>query len=106
MNFRLPNHPQRGRLGTADLVRDFTRISHRSGVAGRVGRALLGCGWRLFRGREQGKTKSQFGSLQRRIERLLMQQQQANRAPAAHENLGPACAPSVARYASCLCWRV
>jgi transposase len=57
----------------AHLVRDFTRISHRSGVAGRVGRALLGCGWRLFRGREQGKTKSEFEPLQRRIERLLMQ---------------------------------
>ena len=42
-------------------VRHFTRISHRSGVAGRVGRALLGCGWRLFRGREQGKTKSEVG---------------------------------------------
>ena len=55
------------------LVRDFTRISHRAGCAGRIGSALLACGWLLFRWREKAKSKAGFDPLQRRIRRLLLQ---------------------------------
>lgn len=57
----------------AHLLRDFRRISQRSGQAGRIGHGLLGAGYVLFRWRTQGKTAAQFDPLCRRIKRLLAQ---------------------------------
>lgn len=56
----------------AHLLRDFTRISQRAGVAGKIGHGLLGAGLVLFRWRRQGKTTAQFDPLRRRIKRLLL----------------------------------
>ena len=55
------------------LLRDFTRISQRAGLAGQIGRGLLGAGYVLFRWRAQGKTAAQFDPLCRRVRRLLHQ---------------------------------
>ena len=57
----------------AHLVRDFRRISQRSGPAGRIGRGLLGAAYVLFRWRGQGKSAAQFEPVRRRIQRLLEQ---------------------------------
>lgn len=57
----------------AHLLRDFTRIGQRSGLAGRIGRGLLGAGYVLFRWREQSKSAAQFDPLCRRVKRLLEQ---------------------------------
>lgn len=55
----------------AHLLRDFTRISQRAGLAGQIGRGLLGAGYVLFRWRAQDKTAAQFDPLCRRVRRLL-----------------------------------
>ncbi|BDI07335.1 IS66 family transposase [Sphaerotilus microaerophilus] len=55
----------------AHLLRDFTRISQRSGRAGHIGRRLLGLGCVLFRWREQGRSAAQFEALQRRVRAAL-----------------------------------
>ena len=55
------------------LLRDFTRISQRAGVAGRIGRGLLGAGYVLFRWRGQDRSADRFEPLCRRVKRLLMQ---------------------------------
>lgn len=57
----------------AHLLRDFTRIGQRSGLAGRIGRSLLGAGYVLFRWREKSKSAAQFDPLCRRVKRLLEQ---------------------------------
>ena len=57
----------------AHLLRDFTRISQRPGLAGQVGRGLLGAGCLVFRWRKEEKTALEFDPLCRRIKRLLMQ---------------------------------
>ena len=57
----------------AHLLRDFTRIAQRSGLARQVGRGLLGAGYVLFRWHHQGKTAAQFELLRRRVKRLLVQ---------------------------------
>ena len=57
----------------AHLLRDFTRISQRQGLAGQVGRGLLGAGYLVFRWRKEEKTTLEFDPLCRRIKRLLMQ---------------------------------
>ena len=53
----------------AHLLRDFTRISERSGLAGRIGRRLLGLGYVLFRWRERGRNDVE--PLQRRLRAAL-----------------------------------
>jgi hypothetical protein len=53
----------------AHLLRDFTRISEGSGLAGRIGRRLLGLGYVLFRWRERGRNDVE--SLQRRLRAAL-----------------------------------
>lgn len=53
------------------LLRDMLRISQRAGLAGQIGRCLLGAGYVLFRWRTQGKTAAQFEPLCRRIRRAL-----------------------------------
>ncbi|MBB4843089.1 transposase [Paucibacter oligotrophus] len=57
----------------AHLLRDFTRIAQRDGLAGQIGRGLLGAGFVLFRWHTLGKTAAQFDPLRRRIKRLLVQ---------------------------------
>jgi transposase len=57
----------------AHLLRDFARIGLRAGLAGRLGRSLLGAGYVLFRWREQDRSAAQFAPLCRRVRRLLEQ---------------------------------
>ena len=57
----------------AHLLRDFTRIAARVGLAGRTGRGLLGAGYVIFRWHTQRRTAAQFDPLCRRIKRLLVQ---------------------------------
>lgn len=56
----------------AHLLRDFERIAGRTGLAGRIGRRLLGYGWLLFRWRDQGKDALHYGWLQKRIRAQLV----------------------------------
>jgi transposase len=53
----------------AHLLRDFTRISQRSGAAGRIGRRLLGLGYVMFRWRE--RACKNYEPLQRRLQAAL-----------------------------------
>jgi transposase len=56
----------------AHLLRDFTRIAQRSGVAGRIGRRLLGLGYVMFRWRGNGKTSTEdFEPIMRRLRQAL-----------------------------------
>ncbi len=56
----------------AHLIRDFTRMSQRSGQAGAVGRRLLGLGYVMFRWRDEDKTSAeQFEPLKRRLRHAL-----------------------------------
>jgi transposase len=57
----------------AHLLRDFARIGLRAGLAGRLGRSLLGAGYVLFRWREQDRSAARFAPLRRRVRRLLEQ---------------------------------
>ena len=57
----------------AHLLRDFARIAQRTGLAGRLGRGLLGAGYVLFRWRRQERSAAQFAPLRRRVRRLLEQ---------------------------------
>jgi len=57
----------------AHLLRDFVRIGQRAGLAGRIGRGLLGAGYVLFRWRKQYRIAAQFAPLRRRVRRLLEQ---------------------------------
>jgi len=57
----------------AHLLRDFTRIGQRAGLAGQIGRGLLGAGYVLFRWREQRRSAAEFDPLCRRVKRLLEQ---------------------------------
>lgn len=58
----------------AHLLRDFTRIAQRAGLAGRIGRRLLGLGYLMFRWRERGKTSAeQFEPIMRRLRLALGQ---------------------------------
>ena len=53
----------------AHLLRDFIRISERSGTAGRIGQRLLGLGYVMFRWRERGCKN--YEPLQRRLRAAL-----------------------------------
>ena len=57
----------------AHLLRDFARIGQRAGLAGRIGRGLLGAGYVLFRWRRQHRSAAQFAPLRCRVRRLLEQ---------------------------------
>lgn len=61
--------PEKRQVCWAHLLRDFTRISQRSGQAGRVGRRLLGLGCVMFRWRERGCQN--YEPLQRRLKAAL-----------------------------------
>lgn len=59
----------------AHLLRDFQRMAERAGTAGRIGAALLGAGYVLFRWREQGRPAAAYQTLRRRVRRALEQGQ-------------------------------
>jgi transposase len=63
--------PESRQVCWAHLVRDFTRISQRRGVAGRVGRRLLGLAYVMFRWRDQKRDAEKFEPLQRRLKQAL-----------------------------------
>jgi transposase len=67
------NHlaPEQRQVCWAHLLRDFERIAARSGLAGRIGKRLLGYGCLLFRWREQQKDARHFAWLQKRIRSQL-----------------------------------
>jgi transposase len=63
---------QRRQICWAHLLRDFTRISQRAGIPGRIGRRLQALGSLIFRWRARGKTTAaQFEPLQRRLQQAL-----------------------------------
>ena len=65
--------PKQRQLCWSHVLRDFTRISERAGLAGQVGRGLLGAGYLLFRWRGQDRSAAQYDPLRRRVKRLLLQ---------------------------------
>ena len=65
--------PKQRQICWAHLLRDMTRISERAGLAGQIGRGLLGTGYLLFRWRAQDRSTAQFDPLRRRVKRLLLQ---------------------------------
>ena len=75
--------PQRRQVCWAHLLREFNRIAQRSGLAGQVGRRLLGLGFVMFRKRDKGQLADQrLEGLQRRIRTALQrgaQQRQCTR---------------------------
>ena len=65
--------PKQRQVCWSHVLRDVTRISERAGLAGQVGRGLLGAGYLLFRWRGQDRSAAQFDPLRRRFKRLLLQ---------------------------------
>ena len=65
--------PKQRQVCWSHLLRDFKRISQRAGLAGQIGRGLLGAGYLLFRWRGQHRSAAQFDPLCRRVKRLLIQ---------------------------------
>ena len=64
--------PERRQVCWAHLLRDFNRIGQRSGLAGQIGRRLLGLGFVMFRRREEGQLAGQkFAQLQRWVRATL-----------------------------------
>ena len=64
--------PERRQVCWAHLLRDFNRIAQRSGLAGQIGRRLLGLGFVMFRKRQKGQLADQgLQGLQRRIRTAL-----------------------------------
>ena len=64
---------QQRQICWAHLLRDFARIGQRAGLAGRIGRGLLGAGHVLFRWRQADRPAAAFEPVQRRIRRALEQ---------------------------------
>jgi transposase len=64
--------PERRQVCWAHLLRDFNRIGQRAGLAGRIGRRLLGLGLVMFRRRGQGQLAGhKLEGLQRRVRAAL-----------------------------------
>ena len=54
------------------MLRDFNRIGQRQGLAGKIGRRLLGLGLVMFRRRDQGKLRGEkLEGLKRRVRTAL-----------------------------------
>jgi transposase len=75
--------PARRQVCWAHLLRDFNRIAQRSGLAGQIGRRLLGLGFVMFRRRERNQLAGpRLEGLQRRLRAALqrgVQQSQCSR---------------------------
>ena len=65
--------PRQRQVCWAHLIRDFTRIAQRDGIAGRIGRRLLAYAYLLFRWRERGKVGKQWWPLRKRLLKALRQ---------------------------------
>ena len=64
--------PERRQVCWAHLLRDFNRIGQRQGVAGQIGRRLLGLGFVMFRWRDKGRLGGdKLEGLQRRVRATL-----------------------------------
>lgn len=64
--------PERRQVCWAHLLRDFNRIGQRQGVAGQIGRRLLGLGFVMFRWRDKGRLSgNKLEGLQRRVRAAL-----------------------------------
>ena len=64
--------PERRQICWAHLLRDFNRIGQRQGLAGQIGRRLLGLGLVMFRKRDKGQLSGRtLDGLQRRIRMAL-----------------------------------
>jgi len=74
--------PERRQVCWAHLLRDFNRIGQRQGVAGRIGRSLLGLGLVMFRKRDKGQLHGRtLDGLQRRVRAALELGSQQARCP-------------------------
>ena len=63
---------ERRQVCWAHLLRDFNRIGQRQGVAGQIGRRLLGLGFVMFRWRDKGRLGGdKLEGLQRRVRATL-----------------------------------
>ena len=63
---------ERRQICWAHLLRDFNRIGQRQGVAGQIGRRLLGLGFVMFRWRDKGRLDGdKLDGLQRRVRTAL-----------------------------------
>ena len=63
---------ERRQICWAHLLRDFNRIGQRQGVAGQIGRRLLGLGFVMFRRRDKGRLSGdKLAGLQRRVRAAL-----------------------------------
>ena len=63
---------ERRQICWAHLLRDLNRIGQREGVAGQIGRKLLGLGFVMFRWREKGQLAgSKLDALKRRVRQAL-----------------------------------
>jgi transposase len=62
---------ERRQVCWAHLLRDFNRIGQRQGVAGQIGRRLLGLGLVMFRWRDKGRLGDKLAGLQRRVRATL-----------------------------------
>jgi transposase len=63
---------QRRQICWAHLLRDFNRIGQRSGLAGQIGRRLLGLGMVMFRKRDKGQLDGPvIDGLKRRVRKAL-----------------------------------
>ena len=72
--------PERRQVCWAHLLRDFNRIGQRSGLAGQIGRRLLGLGFVMFRRRENGQLAGHnLTGLQRRVRATLERGEQQGR---------------------------
>jgi transposase len=72
--------PERRQVCWAHLLRDFTRIAQRHGVAGQIGRRLLGLGLVMFRKRDQGQLSGALlDALKRRVWATLQRGAQQER---------------------------
>lgn len=70
--FCVHRYRERRQICRAHLLRDFNRIGQRQGLAGRVGRRLLGLGLVMFRKRDKRQLGGQtLDGLQRRIRKTL-----------------------------------
>ena len=64
--------PERRQICWAHLLRDLNRIAQRQGLAGQIGRKLLGLGFVMFRRRDKGQLSGQgLDGLKRRIRATL-----------------------------------
>jgi transposase len=72
--------PERRQICWAHLLRDFKRIAQRHGVAGQIGRRLLGLGLVMFRKRDRGQLSGALlDALKRRVWATLQRGAQQER---------------------------